>query len=462
MSQFPKDNPYLRDNYAPWPHEVDIAECEVEGEIPEALEGTFYRNGPNPQFPPRTRYHWFDGDAMVHAFSFSGGKCRYKNRWLRTEKFLAEQAAGESLFGGLLDITNNDPRALGVSFNAANTHLVEHAGRFLALFEAAAPTEVDPRTLETRGVHDFGGALEGPMTAHPHVDPVSGEMLFFGYSPVPPFLRYHVVAADGTLVRSEAIDVPVATMMHDVIVTRDHVVFMVCPATFRTENLLSEQPIRWEPELGTRLGVMPREGGAADVRWFEIPACYVFHVMNAASEGSQIVADVCRMESLALFDDPEAGLEGGTPPYLTRWTIDLAAGGVKEETLDDNPCEFPRIDDRFAMDGCRFGISSLYTEGSKALGLFDGVARYDFDRGTRSEARLGGYTGEAVFAARSPEAPEGEGFVLVSLWNPETDHGELAVLDAENLADGPLARVKLPHRLPHGFHANYLPGVTLA
>ncbi|NNL67840.1 MAG: carotenoid oxygenase family protein [Myxococcales bacterium] len=461
MSETP--NPFLRDNYAPWPEEQDIPECKVVGEIPDALEGTFYRNGPNPQFPPRTRYHWFDGDAMIHAFSFSAGKCRYRNRWVRSEKFLAEQAAGESLFGGLSDILNNDPRAAGVPFNPANTHLVPHAGRLLALFEGGPPTEIDPRTLDTIGIHDFDDALVGPVTAHPHVDPVNGEMVFFGYSPVPPFLRYHVADASGKLVRSEVIDVPVATMMHDLIVTREHVVFMVCPATFRPEHLASGMPIRWEPELGTRLGVMPRNGGSDDLRWFELPPCYVFHPMNAFDDGSRIVADVCRFDRLPILQNPEQdeGLETGEPPILTRWTLDLADGSARETPLEDQPCDFPRLDDRHALQPYGFGIACGYAESKRELGLFDTVIRYDAGRGRRSAVRLPGFIGEAVFTPRNERSPEGEGFVMTTVWHPDADRSDFVILDAENLEAGPLATVELPHRVPHGFHANYWAGVTL-
>ena len=326
MNAFPKDNQFLKDNYAPSPMEGDILECEVEGEIPEALHGTFYRNGPNPQFPPRTGYHWFDGDGMVHAFSFEGGRCRYRNRWVVTEKLLAERAAGASLFGGLSDIMNNDPRAEGVAFNSANTHLSAHAGRFFALFEGAPPTEIDPSTLATLGVYTFDDKLVGPMTAHPHTDPVNGEMVFFGYSPVPPFLRYHVVAADGTLVKSEIIDVPFPTMMHDLIVTRDHVVFLCCPATFRPDNLATSEPVRWEADLGTHLGVMPRNGTSDDVRWFETDSCYVFHPMNGWDEDGRVVADVCRFDRLPIFERPDQALDESPLPRLTRWTFDLEGG----------------------------------------------------------------------------------------------------------------------------------------
>jgi carotenoid cleavage dioxygenase len=461
MKPFPTDNPFLRGNYAPWPMEGDIPECEVEGELPDALRGTLYRNGPNPQYPPRGGYHWFDGDAMVHAFSFDAGRCRYRNRWIRTDKLGAERAAGEGLFGGLSDMMNDDPRAAGVAFNPANTHLVRHGGRFLALFEGGPPTEIDPETLETVGVHHFDGKLVGAMTAHPHEDPSNGELVFFGYSPVPPFLRWHVAAADGTLVRSEIIDVPFPSMMHDVIVTREHVVFVVCPATFRPENLSSDAPIRWEPELGTHLGVMPRDGGSEDVRWLETEPGYVFHVMNGWDEPGRVVADVCRFERLPILERPDQALDEASPPRLTRWTLDLAAGRVDAAPLDDAPCEFPRLDDRHACGPYRFGLAAGYAEGDRREGLFDTVVRYDHDRGTRASCRLPGFLSEPVFVPRAPDAPEGEGFVLALLWRPDVDRSEVAVLDAENLADGPLATVKLPHRVPHGFHANFLSGVVL-
>ncbi|HKJ25592.1 MAG TPA: carotenoid oxygenase family protein [Myxococcota bacterium] len=461
MRGFPSDDPFLGGLYAPWPMEGDVHDCEVEGEIPEALHGTFYRNGPNPQFPPRSAYHWFDGDAMVHAFSFEAGRCRYRNRWIRTEKWRAERAAGESLFGGLSDMTNNDPRAEGVSFNAANTHLWPHAGRFLALFEGGPPTEIDAETLATVGVHDFDGKLVGAMTAHPHTDPTNGEMVFFGYAPVPPFLRHHVAAADGTLARSEIIDVPFPSMMHDAVVTREHVVFLCCPATFRPENLASRTPIRWEPELGTRLGVMPRGGTSDDVRWFETDPCYVFHVMNGFDDGPRVVADVCRFDRLPIFEREGQALDDAKPPRLARWTFDLEAGTLREEGLDDRSCEFPRIDDRFAGQPYRFGLAAGYAEGDRSEGLFDRVVRYDHARATRSEWRFPGPVSEPVFVPRDDAAAEGEGFVVALYVRDDTARAEVAVLDAEHLAGGPLATVKLPHRIPHGFHANFLRGVTL-
>lgn len=458
---FPAD-PFLQGNYAPWPMEGEIHDLVVEGEIPRELNGTLYRNGPNPQFAPRGKYHWFDGDGMIHALTVNDGKAHYRNRWVRTQRFRMEREAGESLFGGLADFANSDPRAEGVFPNAANTNIIWHGGKLLALWEAGPPHELDPHTLETIGPYDFAGKLLGPMTAHPKIDPETGELLFFGYSPFPPYLRYYVANTKGEITRSEDIDVPAPTMMHDFITTREHVIFMVFPATFRFENFASGSPIRWEPELGTKIGVMPRNGDNADVRWFELDPCFVFHPMNAYSENGQVIADVCRFERLPLFDGAEAeGLSGGDYARLTRWTIDLA-GGVKEEQLDESPIEFPRLDERYAGLHYRYGYTGGQIGDPMDGGFFNGIFLYDHQTGRRRMHDFGqtSFPSEPVFVPRSPQAPEGEGFLLAVVYRREENRSDLVILDATNVEAAPLATVQLPHRIPYGFHGNWGEGIV--
>ncbi len=464
MSRPFADEPFLRGNYAPWPMEGEIHDLVVEGEIPGELNGTLYRNGPNPQFAPRGRYHWFDGDGMIHAFTLSDRKVHYRNRWVRTQRFTMERDAGEALFGGLNDLNASDPRAQGIFPNAANTNIIVHAGKLLALWEAGPPHELDPHTLDTIGPYDFGGKLLGPMTAHPKIDPETGELLFFGYSPFPPYLRYYVASAAGEVVRSEEIEVPVPTMMHDFITTRDHVVFMVFPATFRFENFASGMPIRWEPELGTKIGIMPRNGGNADVRWFATDPCYVFHPMNAYTENGRVVADVCRFERLPLFDGEASsqGVEQGLSAFLTRWTFDLVSGTVKEERLDDDPAEFPRLDERYAGLRYRYGYAGGRAGSPIDAGFFNAIFHYDHKTGTRRMHNLGAtcFTSEPVFVPRSLQAREGVGFLLTVVYRHEENRSALLILDAENIEDKPLATVKLPHRVPYGFHGNWGQGVV--
>ena len=458
---FPSDDPFLRGNYAPWSMEGEAHDMPVQGELPRELEGTFFRNGPNPQFAPRGRYHWFDGDGMIHAVSLRRGRASYRNRWVRTQRFQLERAAGEALFGGLADMAASDPRILGVSPNAANTHVVWHAGRLLALWEGGPPHELDPRSLETIGPFDFGGRLQGPMTAHPKLDPESGEMVFFGYSALPPFLRLHVASADGELVRSEEIEVPTPTMMHDFCVTREHVIFLVCPAVFRLENLAEGRPpIAWEPELGTKIGVLPRRGGSRDVRWLETDPCYVFHPMNSYTDGDRIVADVCRYPRLPLFGKPRED-EEPLDARLTRWTLDLAGGGVKEERLDDAASEFPRLDERRAGLRYRHGYAAARLGEREGIAGFDAVAHYDHERGRRRVHVFGpdDRVGEPVFVPRGPGSSEGEGFLLCFVYRGEERRSDLVVLDAENVESAPLATVQLPHRVPFGFHGSWAAGI---
>ena len=192
MSQAVSDNPFLQGNFAPWRKEEDLHDLVVEGEIPRTLNGSYYRNGSNPPYEPPAGYHWFFGDGMIHAFHFEDGRCRYLNRWVRTERFLKEQEYGEAIFGGIGPDGSPDPRTEGVSGNASNTHVIWHANKLLSLWEAGPPYEIDPVSLETRGIHDFGGDFyrerygsRNPdiMTAHPKLDPDTGEWVGFGYSP---------------------------------------------------------------------------------------------------------------------------------------------------------------------------------------------------------------------------------------------------------------------------------------
>jgi carotenoid cleavage dioxygenase len=459
--------------------EGEIRDCAVVGEIPRDLAGTLYRNGPNPQFAPRGSYHFFTGDGMIHAFRFEDGRCHYRNRWVRTPRFAAERAAGEPLFGNLFAGEPSDPRANGVAGGPANTNVVWHAGRLLALVEGGLPpVELDPVTLETRRVWDFEGRLrrpidpnlarlmgveapdgttEGSFTAHPKLDPESGEMLAFGYSAVEPYLMYYVVSADGKLVRCESIDVPYPSMVHDFITTREHVIFPIFPATLRPERIArGESVLGWEPDLGTRVGVMPRGGSSRDVVWLQTDPCYVFHPLNAHGEGRRIVAELAQYPRLPL------ALPGEDTPFeigatLVRWTLDLDGGTLKQEALDDRTIEFPRLDERRAGLAYRYGFAGCGSRG--AVHGFDRIVRYDLHTGSCQTQQLGprDAANEPIFVPRRPGAPEGEGYLLSVVWRSEENRSEVLVLDAENVDREPLATVKLPHRVPNGFHGNWRP-----
>lgn len=447
------NNRFLSGNYAPWREEGEAFDLEVEGELPQGLNGVLYRNGPNPAFAPLGRYHWFDGDGMVHAVKLEGGRASYRNRYVRTPGLLAEIRAGRSLFGGLIEIPE-DPSAEAPFKNAANTNIISYANRLLALWEGGLPHELKPETLETIGIYSFGGKLNGPMTAHPKYDPETGELLFFGYQPFPPCLTYHRADPVGNLVESRPIDTGIATMMHDFVATRDHVVFFVMPSVFHIENFKTGKPLlNWEPAHGTKIGVMDRKKG--DLKWFHTEAFYIFHFVNAFEENDSIVVDACRMASL----DMSGNSFGGGPTLAYRFTLNMKDGWLKTQKIDDQSSEFPRIDDRRAGLRHRFAYFAGGREGSTRELGFEVLIRRDYASGRSESLDLGAHMrpSEPVFAPRHAGAREDDGYVLAVWYNEQTDRSEVTISDPGDFAGRPIARIKLNHRVPFGFHGNWVP-----
>lgn len=464
---FPQ-HPNLEGGFAPIQMECDAPDLVVDGEIPRELNGTFFRNGPNPQFAPRGDYHWFAGDGMVHAFKLDDGKVSYRNRWVRTVKWNTEHEAGEALFGAFNPM-ESDPRVQGMETDGlANTNIVWHAGKLLALEEAHAPFELDPDTLESRGAWTFADKLVGPMTAHPKLDPETGEMLFFGYNAsgmISEDMSFHVVDKDGNLTRSETFKAPYASMVHDFMVTREHVIFPIMPLTGSMERAMTGAPVyAWEPEAGVHIGIMPRNGTVDDMRWFRGNPGFVFHPMNAHTNGDTVTCDVCEFEEAPLFPAPD-----GTPgdpakavPRLTRWTFDLSRNSDDYgwERLDDLACEFPRLDERFTGLDYRYGYFACDTNPQFKVGGFNGIGRVDHETGKRDiyDVGAGCATNEPIFVPRAKDAPEGVGFLLANVYDAERKASHLVILDAENVTAGPLATAYLDHRVPFGFHGNWMPG----
>ena len=461
------DHPNLQGGFAPVHMECDVADLIVEGEIPAAIRGSFYRNGPNPQYAPRGAYHWFGGDGMVHAFHIADGKVAYKNRWVRTVKWQAERDAGRSLFGAFNPM-DNDESVMGLETDGlANTNVVWHGDKLLALEEAHAPFELDPLTLESIGPHNYGGKLNGPMTAHPKIDAETGEMLFFGYNAdglISEHMTFQVIDREGNLTRSESFKAPYAAMVHDFMVTKEHVIFPIMPLTGSMERAMSGAPVyAWEPDKGVHIGIMPRNGSVQDLRWFLGDPSFVFHPMNAHTEGDTVVCDVCEFEQAPLFPSPD-----GTPgdpdkavPRLTRWTFDLASNtsDYRIERLDDMACEFPRLDERRTGLSYRYGYVACDTNPEFKVGGFNAIARVDHATGKIDRYDVGEAcaTNEPVFVAAGEDAAEGEGYLLANIYDGNRQATHLVVLDAQNVADGPLAKAYLDHRVPFGFHGNWRP-----
>jgi carotenoid cleavage dioxygenase-like enzyme len=437
---------YLEGNFAPVRDEATAYDLPVEGAIPAALSGRYLRNGPNPTGGDPG--HWFFGEGMLHGVELQGGRATwYRNRHVRTESFEeGRRIVGEN---GLID--------LGVDL--ANTHVVCHGGRILALVENKAPTEVT-RELDTVGTFDFGGRLTTAMTAHPKRCPVTGELHFFGYGVFPPLLTYHRADAAGNLVQSEEITVPGPTMIHDFAITEHSVVFMDLPVICDPSLLMAgTMPYRWSDDYGARIGVMPRGGGDADVRWFEVEPCYVFHVLNASEpQPGRLEIDVARYPHL--WRDLQDAFE---PTTLHRWTVDIAAGTVKEETLDDGSVEFPRVDERRIGRPARFGYGVQTRPGRDGFAMETALVKYDLVSGSTEAHHFGAARtpGEGVFVPVSDDAGEDDGYVIAYVYDAGRDGSDLVILDASDFSASPVATVALPQRVPFGFHGSWVADAEL-
>lgn len=432
---------HLQGNGRPTQEELTLTDLKVVGRIPAELDGRYLRNGANPLTGMSD--HPFFGDGMIHGVRLRDGKAQwYRNRYVQTP-FIKDPS-----------INILDPNVtLDMTCSKANTHIVGHAGKILALEEGHFPYVLDG-DLNTVGPTDYNGVLKGPFTAHPKICPTTGEMLAFGYAPLPPYLTYLRVAADGTLAQVEPITVTGPTMMHDFNITENYVIFMDLPAVFNLELALEgKMPIEWSDSYPARLGVMPRNGNDSQVKWYDINPCYVFHPMNSYEDGDKIVLDVARFEHIWKKDAMDFPL-----PLLWRWVIDTRTGKVTEEQIDDRSGEFPRVNDAVIGKKHRFGYEM--SMGSAGFGEVDSgaILKYDRQTGTRTSIELGKgrVSGEAVFAPAAGATAEDDGYLMTFVYDASSDTSEYVIFDAKTMSADPIATVHLP-RVPFGFHGSWVP-----
>jgi carotenoid cleavage dioxygenase len=488
------DSTFTDGNWLPVREEKTVTDLAVTGQIPDFLDGRYLRNGPNPaeEIDPDA-YHIFTGDGMVHGVRVRDGRAEwYRNRWVRSPAMAA--LLGERYTG--------KPSPAPMPDFGANTNVIGHGGRYFALVEAGAGNYELNGDLDTVGGCDFDGTLDAGFTAHPKRDPRTGELhavsYYFGWGNQ---VRYQVIDAAGRVRRT--VDIPVSGpgMMHDFSLTENYVVLYDLPVTFDlglvtpppapapvpdglsapAKLVLSTVrgrvevpspvpgqpqrsgggfPYRWNPDYPARIGVMPREGGAADVKWFEIEPCYVFHPLNSyeerAADGGDdvaIVLDVVRYDKV--FDQDRRGPSEGHPS-LFRWTVGLQSGKVSQEQLDDRTQEFPRVDERVVGRRHRYGYAPRFLEGDDGLGPSE-LLKHDLDRGTAQARSFGAgrEPGEFVFVPRSADAAEDDGVLMGFVSDAAQGRSDLVLLDAAGLET--VAAIHLPVRVPNGFHGNWIP-----
>lgn len=443
----PSSNPYLANNLAPVHEEVTVTDLRVTGTIPTELTGRYLRNGPNPAGPVNeAKYHWFSGHGMVHGIRLRDGRAEwYRNRWVRTK--------------GVCDIIGGTPPpsdwpADHPSF-PANTNVIGHAGRTYAIVEGGSPPIEMSYELDTVRVSSLGGTLPMAFSAHPKRDPKSGELhvmtYYWGWGNQ---VQYLLVGTDGRVRKHVDIPLPGGPMLHDMAITEKYALVFDLPCVFNLDAAMkgASLPYYWDHDYEARIGFMPLDGGADDIKWVTIDPCYVFHPMNAYDDGDEVVLDAARHPKM--FDRERRGPSEGDP-VLTRWRLNPSTGAAKEETVNDRPQEFPRINESLIGQSYRYGYSAGVGTGFAQ----DTLMKTDlttFAVQARTDQPRYGY-GEPVFVARDGAVAEDDGWVMALRHDTQNDTSDLAIFDARAITDDPVAVVHLPVRVPNGFHGNWVP-----
>lgn len=435
---------WVQGNFAPVTTEETLTELTVTGEIPDELTGLFVRNGSNPS--TGEALHWFLGDGMVHGVRLEGGKALwYRNRYVTTP--LQQSGKGLMEFGGVPGRQNNQ----------SNVSVISHGGRLLSLGEVGWPFELSTEDLSTAGPFDFAGRLGATMTAHPKVDPATGRMHFFGYDITQPTITYYAADPDGVIDTVSPIDVGTVTMIHDFAITDRHAVFWIGPVVFGLDPSGSSTiPFHWDPSGPSRVGVMPLDGSAQEIRWVDKPPSFAFHGTNAFTDGDDVVLRLGRMDEAF---GPRGDL---VPSLLTEWRIGTGGDSLSfsETQLHDRPMDLPGLDRRVWGREHRHAWYVTTTAADSVHGFeLAGICHMDLTTGREDLWDPGTDVrgGEPYFVGAEGSDPDGDGWLMTFVWDRTTDRSALAVFDAQDVTAGPIGRVELPVRVPFGFHGTWVP-----
>ena len=467
-------NPYTSGAWTPNHKEFNATDMQVIGTIPCDVDGVYLRNTENPVHQAIGRYHPFDGDGMMHSVHISGGKVSYRNRFVRTKAFEAEQEAGRSLWAGLAEHPSKSTRpgwgAQEALKDSSSTDVIVHAGKALSTFyQSAEGYRLDPVTLEQFGTESWV-PIDG-ISAHPKVDPRTGELLFFNYSKHAPYVHYGVVSADNKLKHYTPVPVAGPRLPHDMAFTQNYSIINDMPMFWNAELLEKGiHAVEYYPDLPSRFAIIPRYGNQEDILWFEADPTYVLHWTNAYEDGDEIVLDGYFQECPKPPNHPNApaGLSRMMAflandllqPRLHRWRFNLKTGKTSEQRLDDRTLEFGVINALYQGLDYRYVYSVLPTPG---YFQFDGISKNDLKTGEHQDYWFGDqrFGSEPAFAPREDSQSEDDGYLVSIISDTKLDRSEFVMFDAKDIAAGPICQVILPHRICSGVHATWARGDEL-
>lgn len=479
MSQFPNTPSFTGFN-TPSRIEADIQDLPCEGTIPPELNGAFYRVQPDPQFPPRLGDDIaFNGDGMITRFHIHDGTCDFKQRWAKTDKWKLENAAGKALFGAYRNPLTDDESVKGKIRSTANTNAWIFAGKLWAMKEDSPSLLMDPVTMESFGFEKFGGKMTGEtFTAHPKIDPKTGNMVAIGYAAsglCTDDVTYYEINPQGELIREVWFKAPYYCMMHDFGITEDYLILHIVPSIGSWERLEKGLPhFGFDTTMPVYLGVIPRRDGVTDmdIRWFKRDNCFASHVLNAWQDGTKIhfLVPEAQNNMFPFFPDVH-GAEFNpiqAMSRLTDWTVDMASNGTEFDSitpLTETVSEFPKIDDRFTGMKTRYGWGleidmkrPVELKGGSAGGfLMNCLFLKDLETGAEQHWWCGPTSSlqEPCFVPRSKTAPEGDGWII-QVCNRLAEHrSDLLIFDALAIENGPIATINIPIRLRFGLHGNW-------
>lgn len=446
------DDVFLQGINAPVFHEVDIDPLEITGEIPPDLEGIYLRNGPNPMFQPIAYQFPLGGDGMLHAVYFEGSSVRYRNRWIKTQGLTYEMAAGHAL------------RELQAR-NYANTSIVSHAGRLLALYETGLPYEIAPQ-LDTVGEWNFQGTLQHSMSAHPRRDSDTGELHFHSYSLLTePYLTYSVANAQGEIIHRSPIELSEPTLIHDLALTTHYAIAFHCPLAFDWQRAQQGSPFVWKPDQPTRIALIPRpdigDRSSQEPIWLETDPFWVWHFVNAYESDQQVVIDCIAHRDVRIDTTLDSLLAQRS--HLHQVVIDLKTRKVSQRSLDDRVVELPTLDARQLGKPYQFtyvvDLDPALMAQTRVPNCFPALIQYDQvnQRSTVHRFPPGCFVGEATVIPKSGGQSEQDCYVMAWVYDEQRQASDLVILDAAQFDQEPIARIHLPVRVPMGFHGTWVP-----